>query len=91
MYDLIIGKQTMHDLGVVLDFKESTIQIDEILLPMRDIANLQLKTSISRALKCNGFEIKEGMKPYHGRAAVLMKEIDRLCSIGVLKWQPNSE
>ena len=53
MYDLIIGKQTMHDLGVVLDFKESTIQIDEILLPMRDIANLQLKTSISRALKLN--------------------------------------
>ena len=171
MYDLIIGKQTMHDLGVVLDFKENTIQIDEILLPMRDIGNLQLKTSISRALKHNAnfaqepvstrsatkrvveildakyekadipaivrencshlsatdrekllslllkyeelfdgtlgdwnlppvsFEIKEGMKPYHGRPypipqihkAVLMKEIDRLCSIGVLKWQPNSE
>jgi hypothetical protein len=45
------------------------------------------------------FEIlKEGMKPYHGRAypilqihkAVLMKEIDRLCLIGVLKWQPSS-
>ena len=34
MYDLIIGKQTMHDLGVVLDFKENTIQIDEILLPI---------------------------------------------------------
>jgi hypothetical protein len=39
------------------------------------------------------------MKPYHGRAypipqihkAALMKEIDRLCSIDVLKWQPNSE
>ena len=46
MCDLITGKQTMHDLGVVLDLKESTIQIDEILLPMRDIANLQLKTSI---------------------------------------------
>ncbi len=28
MYDLIIGKQTLHDLGVVLDFKEKTIQID---------------------------------------------------------------
>ncbi len=168
MYDLIIGKETMHDLGVVLDFKEKTIQIDEILLPMRDIANLQLKTSVSRALKHNtsfaqepvstrsatkrvveildakykkadipaivrencshlsatdrekllslllkyeelsdgtladwnlppvSFEIKEGTKPYHGKAypiphihkAVLMKEIDRLCSIGVLKWQP---
>jgi hypothetical protein len=26
MYDFIIGKQTMHDLGVVLDFKEKTIK-----------------------------------------------------------------
>jgi hypothetical protein len=31
MYDLIIGKSTMHELGVILDFKESTIQIDKIL------------------------------------------------------------
>ena len=29
MYDLIIGKSTMHELGVILDFKESTIQTDE--------------------------------------------------------------
>jgi hypothetical protein len=44
------------------------------------------------------FELKEGMKPYHGRAypiphihkAKLMKEIDRLCKIGVLIWQPLS-
>jgi hypothetical protein len=43
MYDLIIGKQTMHNVGVVLDFQEKTITIDEILLPMRNIANLQLK------------------------------------------------
>jgi hypothetical protein len=35
------------------------------------------------------------MKPYHGRPysilhkhkAILMKEIDRLCNIGVLVWQ----
>ena len=53
MYDLIIGKQTMHDLGVVLDFKEKTIQIDEVLLPMRDITNLQLKPSITKALRHN--------------------------------------
>ncbi len=49
-YDLIIGKQTLYDLGVVLDFKEKTIQIDKILLPMRNIANLQLKPSITRVL-----------------------------------------
>ncbi len=43
------------------------------------------------------FKLKEGMKPYHGRPysiphkckAVLMKEIKRLCNIGVLVWQPS--
>jgi hypothetical protein len=53
MYDLIIGKQTLHDLGVVLDFKEKTMQIDKILLPMRNIAHLPLKPSITRALRHN--------------------------------------
>jgi hypothetical protein len=171
MYDLIIGKSTMHELWVVLDFKESTIQTDKILLPMRDIANLQLKKSITRALRINSnhaqepvstcnatkhvveiqdakydkadlpaivrgncshlsatdremllslllkyeslfdgtlgdwnlppvsFVLKEGMKPYHGKAypiphihkATLMKEIERLCEIGVLTWQPASK
>ncbi len=31
MYDLIIGKQTMHNQGIVLDFQKKTIQIDENL------------------------------------------------------------
>ncbi len=54
VYDHIIGKQTMHDLvGVKLDFQEKTITIDEILLPMRNIANLQLKPRITRALREN--------------------------------------
>jgi hypothetical protein len=41
------------------------------------------------------FELKEGMKPYHGRPypipykhkAILMKETKWLCDIGVLEWQ----
>jgi hypothetical protein len=170
MYDLIIGKQTMHNLGVILDFQEKTITIDKILLPMRNIANLQLKPRIARALRENtcfaqepistrsatrrlvkkvdakyekadlpaiimenfshltasdrekllsvllkfkllfdgtlgdwklppvSFELKEGMKPYHGRSypiphkhkAILMKEIKWLCNVGVLEWQPSS-
>jgi hypothetical protein len=53
MYDLIIDKQTMHDLGVKLDFQENTITIDAILLPVRNIANLQLKPRITRALREN--------------------------------------
>ncbi len=154
-----------------MDFKERTITTDDILLPMRNINNLQLKPSISRALKLNSsfaqepastrnatkriveildakydkadlpsivknncmhlrtshcnsllalllkfeelfngtlgdwkllpvsFELKEGAKLYHGRPypipkihkATLMKEIDRLIWIGVLKWQPSSK
>ncbi len=160
----------MHNLGVKFDFQEKTITIDEILLPMRNIANLQLKPRITRALRENScfaqepistrsetkhlmeileakykkadlpafirencshltapnrekllsvllkfkslfngtlgdwklppvsFELKEGMKPYHGKPypiphkykAVLMKEIKWLCDIGVLEWQPSS-
>ncbi len=53
LYDLIIGKQTLHDIGAVLDFKEKTITIDSILLPMRNIANLQLKPSVTKALQHN--------------------------------------
>ncbi len=44
-------------------------------------------------------QLKEGVKPLHGRPypipkvhrATLMKEIDRLVSIGVMKWQPYSQ
>jgi hypothetical protein len=53
MYDLIIGKQTLYDIGAVLDFKDRSITIDNIILPMRNIANLQLKSSITRALRQN--------------------------------------
>ncbi len=43
------------------------------------------------------FELKEGMKPCHGRLypilhkhkAVLMKEIKQLCNIDLLEWQPS--
>jgi hypothetical protein len=170
MYDLIIGKQTMHDLGVKFDFQEKAITIDEILLPMRNITNLQLKPRIIRALRENtcfaqepisthsatkrmvkileakynkadlpaiirencsrltasnrekllsvllrfeplfdgtvgdwkippvSFELKGGMQPYHcmpypiphKHKSVLIKEIKRLCNIGVLEWQPSS-
>jgi hypothetical protein len=45
------------------------------------------------------FELKEGMKPCHGRPypiphmhdAILMKEIKWLCDIRVLEWQPSSQ
>jgi hypothetical protein len=44
-------------------------------------------------------ELKEGATPYHGRLYLvpqahketLMKEIQRMCDIGILAWQPESE
>jgi hypothetical protein len=53
MYDLIIGKQTIYNLGVKLDFQEKTMKINMILLPMRNIVNLQLKPRITRAVREN--------------------------------------
>ena len=44
-FDLILGTKTMNELGIVLNLKEKTITIDEIILPMRNI-NIQSKSKI---------------------------------------------
>jgi hypothetical protein len=59
LYDLIIGKQSLHGIGAVLDFKDKTITIDSILSPMRDIVDLQLKPSFTRALRHNTCQAQE--------------------------------
>ncbi len=40
-YDLILGAETMEELGIVLDFKAKTISIDETILPIRNFNHLQ--------------------------------------------------
>ena len=45
------------------------------------------------------YDIKDGAKPHHSRAypvphahkETLKKELNRLCELGVLEWQPESE
>ena len=164
-FDLIIGTETMRELGIVLDFGRQMIMIDQIDLPMRKISELQkpnvnyqiyknnepvataeltkratkildakyekadlpaivkncvhltedqreklLQTLLLRESLFDGtlgewdtepvhFELKEGAKPFHGRAypiprihqPVTKKEVNRLCDIGVLKWEGESE
>ncbi len=51
-YDLILGTETMKDLGIILNFRDEMITIDEIILPMRNINNLQ-SSSILRTLRHN--------------------------------------
>ena len=175
-FDLILGCNTMKELGIVLDFRTKEITLDEISLPMRDIKKLRTRAAAEKAWTVNNsiyqstskepqstleatkrlieildakyekanlraiteedclnhlsatekdkllnllqefeelfdgtlgdwdckpvsLQLKEGAQPYHGRpfpipkkhVETLKKEIQRLCDLGVLKWQDDSE
>ncbi len=46
---IILGNNTMKELGIVLDLRTKEITLDEILLPMRDINKLATKAQIEKA------------------------------------------
>ena len=52
VYDLILGCDTMKELGIVLDFWTKQITIDEIIFPTRNINSLA-NTKIERAWAVN--------------------------------------
>jgi hypothetical protein len=169
-YDLILGVETIKKYGIIIDFKDKMITIDEVKLPMQNINYLQGSSTL-RALRLNhslamepqstheatkhvtqildakyqkadlqsivrdnckhlstdqqkkllqlvkkyeslldgtlgdwktkpvSFQLKEGVLPYHGQAFpvpqihkdTIMKEVGRLCKLGVLERQPASE
>jgi hypothetical protein len=49
VFDLIIGCNSMEKLGIVMDFNTKSITIVEIILPMRNIANLTNKSKVKEA------------------------------------------
>ncbi len=51
-YDLILGSMSMKEFGIILNFREKMITIDEVILPMRNINNLQ-RSSMLQALRHN--------------------------------------
>ncbi len=51
-YDLILGTASMKEFGIILNFRDKMITIDETVLPMRDINKLQ-GTSMLKALQHN--------------------------------------
>jgi hypothetical protein len=51
-YDLILGTVAMKEFGIILNFRDKRITIDEIILHMRNINNLQ-GSSILQALRHN--------------------------------------
>ncbi len=71
LYNLIIGKQTLHDIVAILHFNEKTITINEILLPMRNINNMQFKPSNSRTLKQHTCLAQEPVSTHNGTKCVI--------------------
>jgi hypothetical protein len=51
-YDLILGVKTMKKYGIILDFKDKMITVDEVKLPMQNINYLQGSSTL-RALRLN--------------------------------------
>jgi hypothetical protein len=51
-YDLILGLKTMKNYGIILDFKDKMIIIDEVELPMQNINHLQGSSTL-RAQRLN--------------------------------------
>jgi hypothetical protein len=45
-YDLILGTVSMKEFGIILNFRDKMITIDEIILPMRNIDNLQCSSML---------------------------------------------
>ena len=50
LFDLILGTKTMDDLGIILNFKQRMITIDEIDLPMQSIENMPTSRKETLAL-----------------------------------------
>ncbi len=72
-YDLILGTNTMKELGIVLEFNAKMITIDEIILPMRNINHLQ-GASMLHVLKLNNslaMEPKSTNDPTKGAVQIL--------------------
>ena len=52
-FDLILGSNTLKELGIVLDFRTKEITVDDISLPMRDINKLKTRATVEKAWTMN--------------------------------------
>jgi hypothetical protein len=57
-YDLILGAETMKELGIVIDFKAKTKTSDEIILPMRNVNFLQGPSTLCMLKLNNSFAME---------------------------------
>ncbi len=65
VYTLILGINTMKELGIVLDFWTQEITLDEISLPMRDINKLITCTQIEKSWTVNNSIYQDTSKEHY--------------------------
>eukprot|EP00804_Cyclotella_cryptica_P004890 CCRYP_004949-RA/>CCRYP_004949-RA protein AED:0.36 eAED:0.67 QI:0/0/0/1/1/1/2/0/493 len=61
-FDLILGSNTLKELGIVLDFRTKEITVDDISLPMRDINKLKTRATVEKAWTMNNSIYQETSK-----------------------------
>ena len=61
-FDLILGSNTMKELGIVLDFRTKEITLDELSLPMRNINKLSTRAQIEKSWSLNNSIFQESTK-----------------------------
>ena len=70
-FDLILGTNTLKELGIVLNFWTKEIDIDEIILPMKDNSELSTRAKIERVWMANNsvmiHEPKSTLKPHSAK------------------------
>ena len=79
MFDLILGIQTMHELGIILDCKQKMITIDEITLPMRNINSLT-KSKTRKALAAHTVLSQEPKSTEEATQHVIMQNTKKQTS-----------
>jgi hypothetical protein len=96
--EILVGKYEQADLPAIIRENSSHQKVsdrEKLLSVLLKFESLFDGTFGNWNLPPVFFELKENMKPYHGRPypiphkhrAILMKEIRRLSNIGVLVWQ----
>eukprot|EP00804_Cyclotella_cryptica_P019470 CCRYP_006636-RA/>CCRYP_006636-RA protein AED:0.47 eAED:0.67 QI:0/0/0/1/1/1/2/0/286 len=62
-FDLILGSNTLKELGIVLDFQTKEITVDDISLPMRDINKLKTRATVDKAWTMNNSIYQDVKEP----------------------------
>ena len=77
-FDLILGSNTMKELGIVLDFWTKEIRLDEISLPMRDNNKLTTRAQIEKSWSLNNSIYQENTKEHQSTLEATMRLIQIL-------------